>query len=100
MEEHDYQPDRTGILDTGPDAPVAVSGPPLVVSHAEMNSALAAATAVAFAPAITWLTRYQDRWWIVYEHGWLCITDQITAADIDQRAALINAGPGTGPGPD
>ena len=28
-------------------------------------------------------------WWVVYERGWLRITDELTATDIDQRAAQV-----------
>ena len=98
--EHSHQhPDRPRILDAGPAAPAPASGLPLVIGHADMNDAFAAGTAVPFAPAISWLARYADRWWIVYERGWLCITDQLAAADIDQRAALINGSIETGHGP-
>lgn len=89
MEHRDHSAQQTGHEE--PAIPAAASGPALAISHARMNDALAAGTATPFAPAIIWLTRYQDRWWIVYEHGWLCITDELATADIDQRAALINA---------
>ena len=98
--QHPHQhPDRSQIPDAGPAAPTAAAGLPLVIGHADMNDAFTAGTAVPFAPAISWLARYADRWWIVYERGWLCITDQLAAADIDQRAALINASTGNGHSP-
>jgi hypothetical protein len=65
------------------------------ISHAEMNAAYDSTAAVPLAPSVTWLTRYQDSWWVVYEGGWLQVTDELTIADIDSRAARLNAaGPG------
>jgi hypothetical protein len=68
------------------------AGTLIAIGHPAMNEQLATGAAVPFAPAISWLVRYEDRWWIVYERGWLCITDELAAADIDQRATLVNAG--------
>jgi hypothetical protein len=96
MEQSNEHSDGTRVPDTEAAAPAAGSAPALVISHAEMNDAFAAGTATPFTPAITWLARYADRWWIVYERGWLCITDQLAAADIDQRAALISTSPEPG----
>lgn len=59
------------------------------VTHAEMNTALDTGAAVPLAASIGWLARYHGSWWVVYEHGWLCITDAFTAADIEATAARL-----------
>jgi hypothetical protein len=41
------------------------------------------------AQAVPWLVRYDGSWWVVYERGWLRVTDEPTVTDIDQRAAQI-----------
>jgi hypothetical protein len=62
---------------------------PLAITHAEMNTAYDTGAAVPLTREVSWLTRYLDAWWVVYERGWLRITDELTAADIDDRAARI-----------
>jgi hypothetical protein len=64
-------------------------GPPLFLSHADMNAAYHSGDAVPLAITITWLTRYKDAWWVIYERGWLRVTDELTAADIDDCAARL-----------
>jgi hypothetical protein len=63
---------------------------PLVMSHAEMNAAYDSGAAVPLAQAISWLVRYLDAWWVVYERGWLRITDELTATDLDQATARLS----------
>ncbi len=62
---------------------------PLEIGHAQMNIAYDAGEAVPFARAVPWLVRYDGSWWVVYERGWLRVTDDLTAADLDQRAAQM-----------
>jgi hypothetical protein len=71
--------------------PPADPGTPLAVSHAEMNAAHEDGTAVLLAESVSWLARYQDAWWVVYEHGWLRITDDLASADLDQVSARLRA---------
>jgi hypothetical protein len=59
------------------------------ITHAEMNAAYDTGAAVPLSHEVSWLTRYLDAWWVVYEGGWLRITDELTAADIDDRAARM-----------
>ena len=66
-------------------------GPPLFLSHAGMNAACDSGDAVPLATTITWLARYRDAWWVIYEGGWLRVTDELTAADIDDCAARLAA---------
>ena len=74
--------------------PVPAPDLPLAVTHATMNAAYDNGEAVPLAAAMAWLTRYQDSWWVVYERGWLRVTDIATAQDLDQAAArLANADP-------
>jgi len=61
------------------------------VTHAEMNAAYDTGAAVPLARSIPWLTRYSESWWVVYEDGWLRITDELTTADIDSSAARLRA---------
>jgi hypothetical protein len=62
---------------------------PLAVTHAEMNAAYDSAEAIPLGRSVSWLVRYRDAWWVVYEGGWLRITDDITVADLDQAAARL-----------
>jgi hypothetical protein len=62
---------------------------PLELTHAQMNAACDRGQAVPFAQAIGWLARYRDAWWVVYEGGWLRITDTATTRNLDQRAAQM-----------
>jgi hypothetical protein len=68
----------------------AESGP-LEISHAEMDAAYDRGEAVPLGRAIPWLARYQDSWWVVYEGGWLRVTDESTQADLDQVTARLTA---------
>jgi len=52
-----------------------------------MNAAYLSGRAVPLAQSVSWLVRYQDSWWVVYEHGWLRVTDDLLEADIDACAA-------------
>lgn len=70
-------------------------GAPLAISHAEMNAAYEARHAVPLSASMTWLTRYRDSWWVVYERGWLRVTDTATADDLDQAAARLAKAEGT-----
>jgi hypothetical protein len=62
---------------------------PLAVSHVEMNAAYDSGEAVPLGQSVSWLVRYRDAWWVVYERGWLRIADDTTAADLDQAAARL-----------
>ncbi len=61
----------------------------LEISHAQMDAAHNNGEAIPFAQSVPWLVRYDGAWWVVYERGWLRITDELTATDIDQRAAQL-----------
>ena len=74
--------------DSGQDAP-AQDGLPLAVTHAAMNAAFDEGTATLLSAAVAWLVRYRGFWWVVYEHGWLRITDAATAQDLDQAAGRL-----------
>jgi hypothetical protein len=58
----------------------------LEITHAEMNAAHTSGDAAPFAETIPWLVRYDNSWWVVHDHGWLRITDDLTATDLDNRA--------------
>jgi hypothetical protein len=60
-----------------------------VMSHGEMNTAYLSGQAVPLAQSVSWLVRYQGSWWVVYERGWLRVTDDLVEADIDSCASLI-----------
>jgi hypothetical protein len=63
---------------------------PLAVTHAAMNAAFDKHQAVPLSPSVAWLVRYREAWWVVYERGWLRITDAATAEDLDQAAARLS----------
>jgi hypothetical protein len=54
-----------------------------------MNAAYDSGEAVPLGQSVSWLVRYRQAWWVVYERGWLRIADDITAADLDQAAARL-----------
>jgi hypothetical protein len=66
-------------------------GLPLAVTHAEIDAAYRSGLAVPLGQAISWLMRYRDAWWVVYERGWLRVTDELIDADLDQFAARLTA---------
>ena len=74
-----------------PASPAAAPQLPLAVTHAAMNTAYDNGQAVPLAASMTWLTRYRDSWWVVYERGWLRVTDTATAQDLDQAAVRLAA---------
>ena len=81
-----------GCSATGPAASApahAADQIPLAVTHAQMNAAYDSGEAVPLGQSVSWLVRYRDAWWVVYERGWLRIADDITAADLDQAAARL-----------
>jgi hypothetical protein len=56
-----------------------------------MDAACSRGEAVPLGRAIPWLARYEDAWWVVYEGGWLRVTDELTEADLDHAAARLTA---------
>jgi hypothetical protein len=54
-----------------------------------MNAAYDKGEATPLGASMTWLIRYRDSWWVVYERGWLRITDTATAEDLDQAATRL-----------
>jgi hypothetical protein len=86
--------------------PAALAAPgarevPLTMTHSAMNSAYDQGEAVPLGSAVAWLIRYRESWWVVYEHGWLRVTDTVTAGELDQAAARLahigEAGVGNAP---
>jgi hypothetical protein len=73
---------------TDPAAPPA--NPVLELSHAAMNLAYRDGLSTLFGLTVPWIMRYQDSWWVLYEGGWLRITDQPTAADLDRLAVQMS----------
>jgi hypothetical protein len=61
----------------------------LKMTRAQMDAAVSSGDAIPLALSGDWLTRYRDAWWVQSEIGWLRITDEATAADIDHVAARL-----------
>lgn len=59
-----------------------------------MNAAHDNGEAVPFTQSVPWLVRHDDSWWVVCERGWLRVTDEPTAADLDQRSAQMTEAEG------
>jgi hypothetical protein len=59
------------------------------ITHAAMNAAFDEGAATLLSGAVNWVVRYREAWWVVYEHGWLRITDAATAQDLDQAAGRL-----------
>ena len=79
--------DDTAAAQSAPEASAGDSV--LEISHAQMDAAHESGEALPFAQTVPWLVRYDGSWWVVYERGWLRITDELTATDIDRRAAQV-----------
>ena len=62
---------------------------PTAMTHAAMNSAFDAGAALLLSEAVNWVVRHRDAWWVVYENGWLRITDAATAEDLDQASCRL-----------
>ena len=62
---------------------------PLAIGHTQMNAAYDKGEVVPLGTSMAWLVRYLDAWWVVYERGWLRVTDTATAEDLDQAAARL-----------
>jgi hypothetical protein len=60
---------------------------PSLMTNAGMNAALGNGDAVLLGPELGWVARYEGSWWIECEHGWLRVTDEDAAQDLDQVAA-------------
>ena len=84
---HDTPAGKTAAQASAPCDPAA----PRVISHAEMDAAYDSGHAVPLGQGIAWLARYRDAWWVAYERGWLRVTDDVMAADLDQAAAHLTA---------
>jgi hypothetical protein len=85
-------PHDTPAGKTAAQAPAACDpAAPRLISHAEMNAAYDSGRSVPIGQGIAWLARYRDFWWIAYERGWLRVTDDVMAADLDQAAAHLTA---------
>lgn len=54
-----------------------------------MNTAFDEGTATLLSAAVAWLVRYRSAWWVVYERGWLRITDAATGQDLNRAAARL-----------
>jgi hypothetical protein len=65
-----------------------------------MNDAYDTGEAIPLGGGVSWLVRYRDAWWVVYERGWLRVTDNATAEDLDRATVRLaeaeaNSGRGT-----
>jgi hypothetical protein len=79
-----------------PAAGVDLPDLPLAMTHAAMNAAYDNGDAIPLGPAVAWLTRYREAWWVVYERGWLRVTGTATAEDLDHSAARLAEAEATG----
>jgi hypothetical protein len=82
-------PQPVGPEHAVPAAALDTDDMPLAVTHAAMNAAYDNGEAVPLSTSVAWLVRYREAWWVVYERGWLRVTDSATAADMDQAAARL-----------
>lgn len=81
-------PDRRDLAS----APVAQPADDIpAVSHAEMNAAYERGDAVFLARSMPWVMRYRDAWWVVFEHGWLCVVEGLVDPDLDAITARLTA---------
>lgn len=59
------------------------------ISHAEMSDAVRTEAVVPLGQGLSWVVRYLDAWWVEYENGWLRVTDDDVAAELDDVAARL-----------
>jgi hypothetical protein len=64
---------------------------PPAMSHTDIDAALDRGEVVPLSQGMSWIARYQDAWWVIYEHGWLRITDELVASELDEAAARLAA---------
>jgi hypothetical protein len=64
-------------------------GLPLAMTRAAMNAAYDNGDAVPLGRAVAWLARYRGAWRVVYERGWLRVTETATAGELDEAAARL-----------
>jgi len=85
------QPQSTSQTDAPTDSAEgrAANDLPLAVTHVQMNAAYDAGEAIPLGSAVSWLVRYRGAWWVVYERGWLRVTDNATAEDLDRAAVRL-----------
>ena len=89
MKPHRDHPAGDDITGARPAAEAPAGDRVLEISHAQMDTAHDSGEAVPFSQSVPWLVRFDGSWWVVYERGWLRITDELTATDIDQRATQL-----------
>ena len=89
MKPHSEHPSGDDITGARPAAEAPADDHLLEISHAPMDAAHNNGEAIPFAQSVPWLVRYDGSWWVVYARGWLRITDELAATDIDQRAAQV-----------
>ena len=75
--------------DPGGADPAAGAEAGLELSHAAMNTAYREGLSTPFSLTVPWIMRYLASWWVLYERGWLRITDELTASDLDRLAAQM-----------
>jgi hypothetical protein len=89
MMAHRNQPGGSEPADAAPAVAEENAGVPLEISHARMDAAYDTGEAVPLGETVPWLVRYHSAWWVIYEGGWLRVTDALLAADLDHRAAQM-----------
>lgn len=62
---------------------------PLRLTFEQMVEAQRQGLAAPFSPTVQQITRYREAWWVVYERGWLLITDGDVADEITLRATEL-----------
>jgi hypothetical protein len=67
--------------------------PPLFLSHDEMRRAYDQGSASLLSGEIDGIIHHSNTWWVVYERGWLRITDEHVLADLDQAAERLAVEP-------
>ena len=83
MKPHRDHPSGDDTAGTRPAAGAPAGDRVLEISHAQMDAAHNNGEAIPFAQFVPWLVRYDDSWWVVYERGWLRITDELTTSSTE-----------------
>jgi hypothetical protein len=68
--------------------PATPSPPPVILTDADMDAAIAAGQAVPLGQVITFIMRYQDSWWLSTQAGWLPVPPHLSTI-LDRESERI-----------
>lgn len=82
--------DRADAPQTNPVEPRQTEPAPMIITHAEMNTAYDQGLVQPLGQTVAFAVHYQGTWWINYEGGWIR-TDKALADTLDAESARMTA---------